>query len=149
VFGADVAPDGVVEERVVALADDGNDHVFVAADARMLLRHPFDRRVGDFAHRQRVGQKDRRLDQSPLRDLRQARQLARAVEHEGAADEPLAIDILVRQDAGDAGAHRALAFFELALATYERGVSDLDAADVGDGIERTSRIAPDGDADFA
>ena len=33
VLGADVAADGVVEPRVVALAHDGDDHVVLAADA--------------------------------------------------------------------------------------------------------------------
>ena len=84
VLGADVPPDGVVQARVVALADERDDHVVLVADAGMLLGHPLDRRVGDLADRHRVGEQDRRLEQAPLGDLGQPRDLAGAVEHEAA-----------------------------------------------------------------
>src|SRR6185503_520924 len=81
--------------------------------------------------------------------LRQPRDLAGAVEHEGAADEPLAIDVLVRHDAGDAGAHGPLAALELAFARDQRRVADAHAAHVGDGVERARRIAADRHAEVA
>ena len=42
---------------------------------------------------------------------------------------------------GDAGAHRPLADHQLAAAGDQRGVTDLDAGDVGDGIERPGGAA--------
>src|SRR5262249_16773340 len=77
------------------------------------------------------------------------RDLARAVEHERAADEPLAIDVEVRHDAADARAHRAFALFEGAFARDERGVPNAHAAHVGDGVERPRRVATDRYAELA
>ena len=57
------------------------------------------------------------------------------------ANDGLAIESLAaRQDRGDAGAHRPLARrVSGALARDDRGVADLDAGDVGDGVERPGR----------
>ena len=79
VLGADVAADGVVQPRIVALADQRDDDVVLAADFGPLLRHPLDRGVGHLADGHRVRQQDRRLEQSPLLHLRQPRHLAGAV----------------------------------------------------------------------
>lgn len=49
---------------------------------------------------------------------------------------------------GDAGADRAFTDFELAAAGNERGVSDFDAVDVGDGVVWPG-VAVEGDAEVA
>ncbi len=51
-------------------------------------------------------------------------------------------------DSGDAGAHRSLANFEFACAGDERGVADLDAFHVGDGVVAAG-IAIEGDSEIA
>ena len=51
-------------------------------------------------------------------------------------------------DGGDAGADGAFADFELAAAGDERGVSDFDAFDVGDGVVGPG-VAVEGDAEIA
>ena len=59
----------VVEEPVVALADDGHDGVLDAGE-RLALHEPADGRVVDGAGALRVGEQDRRLDEPPLADRR-------------------------------------------------------------------------------
>ena len=144
-----MAADGVVEPRVVALADERDDDVVLVADAGPLARHPLHRGVGDLAHRHRVGEQDRRLEQPPLLHLRQARDLAGAVEHEAARDHAALEDVRVRDDRGDAGAHRPLAHLERTVARDERRVPDAHARHVGDRVQRAGREAADGEAEVA
>ena len=124
VLGADVAADGVVQPGVVALADQRDDHVVLAADLGPLLGHPLDRGVGDLADRHRVGEQDRRLEEAPLLDLRDAGDLAGAVEHEAAGDDAVLEDVGVGDDGGDAGAHGTLADVQRAVADDQRRVAD-------------------------
>ena len=49
--------------------------------------------------------------------------------------------LAARMNDGDAGAHRALCRRRAALAGDQRRVADLDAGDVGDGVQR-ARLAP-------
>ena len=86
-------PGDVVQPGVVALADERDDDVVLAADAGELLDHPLHRRVGDGAHAERVGEEDGRLDEAPLHELRQPRHLARAVQDEAAPDHALLEDV--------------------------------------------------------
>ena len=74
-------------------------------------------------------------------DLRQARQLARAVEHEGAGDDALAEDVARRHDAGDAGAHRPLAAARACPRPGRAWCGRPHAGHVGDGVERPGGIA--------
>ena len=149
VLGADVAADGVVQPGVVALADQRDHHVVLAADLGPLLGHPLDRGVRDLADRHGVGEQDRRLQEAPLLDLRDPRDLAGAVQDEAAGDHPALEDVGVGDDGGDAGAHGALADLQRAVADDQRRVSDLDAGDVGDGVRFADREAADGEAELA
>ncbi len=108
VLGADVAADGVVQPRIVTLADQRDDDVVLAADLRRLLRHPLDGGVGHLADGHRVRQQDRRLEQSPLLHLRQPGDLAGAIQDEAARQHAVLEDVRAWDDGGDAGAHRAL-----------------------------------------
>ena len=77
----------VVQPAVVAFADD-RDHDVVDADGRIGLDRRGDRTVEDAPDRHRRREIDRRLDQPPLRDLQEAGQLARAVQHRGPGRAP-------------------------------------------------------------
>ncbi len=102
-----MAPHGVVEEAVVALGDDRDHDVVVLADLGVLAREPRDGRVEDAADAERAAEQDRRLAEAPLVDLREARHLARAVEHVARGEHPIEEDVAVgRDDRGHARAHR-------------------------------------------
>jgi hypothetical protein len=143
-LGADVAADGVVQPGIVALADERDDDVVLAADLRPLLRHPLDGGVGHLADGHRVRQQDRRLEQSPLLHLRQPGHFAGTVQDEAARQHAVLEDVLARHDGGHAGADRALADVERTLADDQRGVSDAYAGDVGDRVGGSHREPPDG-----
>src|SRR5213075_2679668 len=84
---------------------------------------------------------DRTLEKAALLHPRCAGHLAVAVEREPRREHGVEIRLAARMDHGDAGANRALPHHELAAAGDERSVPDLDARDVGDGVERTRRSA--------
>ena len=78
-------------------------------------------------------------------DLGQAGDLAGAVEHEAAAGQPVHEDVaLVGEDGGDAGAHRALAGPQRALAVDDGAVADEHALDVGDRVDLPGLKRPSG-----
>ena len=88
----------VVEQAVVALADDRHDGV-LDADARVAVHHPAHGGVVDGAGALRVGEHDRRLDEAPLADGADADDLADAVGDEGAGDDTLVPEVAaVRED---------------------------------------------------
>ena len=113
------------------------------------MRQAIDR-VAHHADAVGVGDHHRPFEEARLLDPGRAGHLAVAVQREparrttGSAIESLA----ARQDRGDAGAHRALADLQLALARDERRVADLDAGDVGDGVGGAGR-AVERDAEIA
>ena len=135
IVGEHVPSGDIVEPGVVTFADKRDEHVVLVADAGELVDHPLHRRVADLPDAQRVGQEDGRLHQTPFDQLRHPGNLARAVQDEPAADQPLLENVLfVREDGGDAGAHRALAPPQLTRAADDRRVTDQDAFHVRDGV---------------
>ena len=94
----------VVEEPVVALADDGHDGVLDAGQ-RLALDEPAHGGVVDGAGALRVGEQDRRLDEAPLAHGADADELADAVGGVRAGDDALVPEVAaVREDRGDARA---------------------------------------------
>ena len=109
---------------------------------RVLLRDfPLDDRVADDADAVRVGDRDRTFEQPALLHPRRPGHLAVAVEREPRGEHRIGVGLAARVHDGDAGAHRALADDELAAAGDQRGVADLDAGNVGDGVERARGAA--------
>src|SRR5581483_3299571 len=93
------------------------------------------RGVADRADAERVGEEDRRLHQPPLHQLGEAGDLSGAVEHESAARHPLLEDVLlVGEDGGDAGAHRAPPAAERTGAADDGGMPHHHPFHVGDGV---------------
>ena len=81
-------------------------------------------------------------------DPGRAGHLAVAVLREPAGEHRIVRRLAARKDHGHAGPHRTLAHLERALTANDRGHADLDAAHVGDGVERTRR-AVERDAEVA
>src|SRR5207244_989584 len=67
----------------------------------------------------------------------------------GAADEAIVERVVVGEDRGDAGAHRAAAGDEAALAAVQRHVADAHALDVGDRVVAPRLEAADAEAELA
>ena len=90
------------------------------------LHEPFD----GCAHRQRIGQRDRRLDGAELLHLRGPGELAERIADEHSAGHLVLEHVaLVRDDDGHARCGSL-------SPSIERGVADRHAGDVGDGVER-------------
>ena len=85
--------------------------------------------------------RDRPLEVAALLDPRRAGHLAVAVEREPRREHRIGVRLAARMHDGDAGANGALSDHQLAAAGDERRVSDLDAGDVGDRVERAGRPA--------
>ena len=139
----------VVEPGVVAFADQGNEDVVLVPDSGELLHHPLHRRVADRADAERVGEEDRGLHDPPLHQLREPRDLARAVEDEPSSGDALLEDVfLVRQDGGDARAHGSAAAAQRSRAADDGGVPHQDAFHVGDGVPFAGPETPERDAEI-
>src|SRR5205085_2077447 len=130
----------VVERAVVRLADDDIDRadIFIAGKRE----HEIDHGVGNARYVQRRGQHDWRLDLAELVDLRRPHQLAEAVSDEDCARYFVAKEIAaVWQDRRDAAAH--------VVAANECRLSDANAGDIRNGVERSGREDADRDAEVA
>ena len=130
-----VLAEGVVQEPVVGLADH-RQHVreqpfLVVAE---LAPVPRDDRVAHHAHAARAREHHRPAELADLLDQGPAGQLARAVGHEHARRHEALVRPSLREHGGDAGAHRARADFQGALAPDQRAMPDFDTGDVGDGV---------------
>ena len=112
-----------------------------------------DRTVEDASDRHRRREVDGRLEQPPLRDLQEAGQLARAVQHRGAGPHRLAEETVgpAGQDRGDTGAGHTAAHRRLRLVAPHRDVTDGHTRDVADRVARPGlehgRFADRGRAD--
>ncbi len=84
----------------------------------------------------RVGDHHRPVEKARILEPGGAGHLAIAVEREPSGEDGIVVCFAAGKNGGDSGAHRAFADYELALARDERGVSDFNAFDVGDGVVR-------------
>ena len=100
-------PAAVVEEGVVALADDRDHHV--VGDAGVLLERDLARGVVHPAELHGRGQVDRRLERAPLAGGEEPGALPGAVEHRAAGGEGTAVGVVGGDQDGDAGARRTAA----------------------------------------
>ena len=130
VVGGDVAAADVAEVSVIGFADyrvDGQ-HIFVTGKGE----HVGDQGVSYARDAGGGSQQDGRFDVAEFLYLRGAREFSETVADEYGAGDFFAIEITgVREDGGHAGAD--------VVSTDYGGVSDLDAGDVGDGVERAGR----------
>src|SRR5262249_20182394 len=128
----------VVQTSIIRLGDDGQpprlQHV-------LLRDFPFDDRVAHDADAVRVRDADGSLEVAAFLHPRGAGHLTVAVEREPGREHRIGVRLAARVDDRDPGAHRTLAYHELAAAGDESRVSDFDAGDVGDRVERTGRSA--------
>src|SRR5208283_3009147 len=118
-------------------------HVGLAA-----LHLPGNDGVAHHAHAVRVGDHDGTIQEAGVFEPGRARHLAVAVEREPGAEDGVVRVFSAGMDGGDAGADRAFSDLEFAVAGDERGVSDFDAVDVGDGVIRAG-YAVEGHAEIA
>ena len=134
VFRLHVESVDVVEIAVPGFGDDGQGppvafHVGLAA-----LHFPGDDGVAHHAYAVGVGDHDGAVEEAGVFEPGGAGHFAVAVEREPGAEDGVVRVFPARMNGGDAGADRAFSDFELAAAGDERGVSDFNAFDVGDGV---------------
>ena len=130
----------VIQIAVVGLGDDrvGGAHVFVAGK----IQQPGQHRVGRARHAERTGQHDRRFELTELIDLGRAGEFAKSVSDDDRRGQLVAKWIAaVGEDCRDAGIDR--------VAARDRGMTDPDAGDVGDGVERTGGNGAYGDTEVS
>ena len=147
VVAGDLHPSCVAEVGVVALADDGYDHV--VADAGMRLHIQLAHRVVHTAELHRRRQHDRCLDEPPLGRGDEAGALASAVEDRPACRQRPQVGILSDADHGHACPRDAAARWRRWLVADDRRVADADARDVGRRIGRARRQRSDGHTEVA
>ena len=147
VLGVDVEAVDVVEGAVVRLADD--------RERPDVVPHPVGPRggldQGVAHHPDAVGVRDpdRPAKHPGLPDPLEPGELAIAVEPMRPGEDRLVPDVaVVRHDRGDAGPDRSRARLQRAVARDQGRVADADAADIGDGIERSRLHATDADAEL-
>src|SRR5271167_1566257 len=104
--------------------------------------------VAHHAYAVRVGDHDGAIQEAGVFQPSRARHLAVAVEREPGSEDGVVGVAAAGMDGGYAGADWAFSNFELAAAGDERGVSDFDAFDIGDGVVRAGG-AVEGDAEVA
>src|ERR1019366_1030763 len=148
VLGFHVESVDVVEIAVPGFGHHGQGppvafHVGLAA-----LHFPGDDGVANQADAVRVGDHDGAVEEAGVFEPGSAGHLSVAVEGEPGAEDGVVRVPAPRMDGGDAGGDRAFTDFELAAAGDERGVSDFNAVDVGDGVVRPGSTV-EGDAEVA
>src|SRR5437870_4643007 len=125
----------VVEPAVVPLGDDRREGVVPDADLGIPADDPTHDSVGDAGQVERVGEGDRVFKKAGLFHPGESRHLAGPVQHKGSRWDFLVPDILARDDHGDARAHWALTWHELAFSPDQGRVADANAGHVSDGVE--------------
>lgn len=139
----------VVEPAIEGLGDD-RDHEMLRAQRRLVPAQPLDTSAVHGTDRQRIGDQDRRLQQSVLVDLRAAGHFAGPIEDlDCSRDERREGGFLMCVDRGDAGPGGAPADTQLSVTVDHRRLADTDTGNVRDGIERTGWVCPDDDAQIA
>ena len=88
------------------------------------------------------------FEETALLQPGRAGHFAVAVEREPGAEHRIRVGLAARVHDRDTGAYRAFADYERTTAGDQRGVTDLYARHIGDGIERT-RSAANGQAQLA
>ena len=126
----------VVQLAVPGLGDD-RCRPPVARGIRVTVLHaPGDRRLVHGADAVRIGEHHRPFEKAAFFDPGASGHLARAVQHEAAAEHRRRDRRApARQDGGHAGAH----FAAVRKVVNQRDLADGHAGDVGDGIERAGR----------
>ena len=109
---------------------------------------PGDDGVADHADAVRVGDHHRAVEEAGVVDPGGAGHFAVAVEGEPGGEDGVVGSLAAGMNGGDAGADGAFADYEFAVAGDQRGVADLDAFDVGDGVVGAGS-AVEGDAEIA
>ena len=103
-----------------------------------------DQGIGHTPDVERVGQRNRRLDLAQLAHLLEAARLAVAVDRVHGGGDFVAEEVAgMGQDHRDAGARRTGAGHQRAVAEADGRLAYLHAGDVGDGIPRAGRQAPE------
>ena len=103
-----------------------------------MLHSPIDDRVTHHADTVRVCNRDRAFEKATFFDPRGARHLPVAVQTENAGINGI-VFLPARQNRGHPGSNRSLPDLEFALATDQRGVTNLNTSDVGDRVEFSRR----------
>ena len=147
VLGADVTTVEVVEVPVPRFG--AHRQQPVPREQRVDAVDPADHPGVAGADRVRIRQHDRQIERSGLVDPCGAGHLAVSVERVPACGAGLTDPgPTARQNRGHAGAHRALADDQRAVAADQGRHADVDAADIGNGVQR-SRLAGQGDSQSA
>ena len=134
VLPADMTTAEVVQERVVALADDRVDGAGCRPDLRTLREQVIEQSLGRSSNGQRVRQRDRRLELAELRDLEQPDRLAEPVDHVARRDHLLAKQVpTMRADDRNPGLHRRVRRID------HRPMPDPNARHVRDRVQRPGR----------
>ena len=132
VLWLDVQAIGVVQKTVIGLGDNGQRPEAIAdgirTGAAMMIRLPPDVGVAHGAHAVRVGDEDGAIDEPGFFHPGSAGHFAVAVLREPAAEGGSVGIPAARPNHRHAGADR--------IAFNQSGVADLDAGDVGDGVQR-------------
>ena len=148
VLGAHVLAADVVQAAVPGLGHEREAVVAALLVLAQRLAHldlALDEGVAHDAEAVRVGQGDRRREQTALAYVLEAREVARSVERVRAREQRLDGDLaVVRDDDGDARADRALAASQRpGVALDQGGDADPHAGDVGDRVQRPRLTQPD------
>jgi hypothetical protein len=148
VFGLDVKSVDVVEPAVPGFGDHGQRPEVAFHVGRAVLDLPGNDGVAHDSDAVRVGDHYGAGEEAGVVDPGGAGHLTVAVEGEPGGEDGVVGSFAARMNGGDAGAHGSLADYEFAFAGDERGVSDLDAFDVGDGVVAAGS-AIEGDSEIA
>src|SRR5271166_3520441 len=106
---------------------------------RTVLHAPGDDRITHHAHAVRIGDGDGGLEEPGLLNPCRPGHLAIAVLLEPSRINRVKIRLAARKHYGNSGPHWAFAHLQRAVAGDQRRLANLDAANVGDGVERSRR----------
>ncbi len=148
VFWLDVKSVDVVEPAVPSFGDHGQRPEVAFHVRRAVFELPGNDGVAHDADAVRVGDHHGAVEEAGIVDPRGAGHFTITVKRKPGGEDGVVGSFSARMDGGHAGTHRSLADYEFAFAGDERGVSDFDALDVGDGVVGAG-IAIEWDAEIA
>src|SRR5580704_3574374 len=134
VFSVDVESVDVVQPAVPGFGHDGQRPEIAFHIRAAVLDLPRDDGVADDADAMSVRDHDRTVEKTGVFNPGSAGHLAVAIEREPGGEDGVVAGFSAGMDGGDAGADGSGADYELAAAGDERGMADLDALHVGDGV---------------